>query len=61
MYILVNTNSDDPLYVAVPEAAFGYTRLIERAQTYYNRASAESEKCGNEAAVEVSNLLIAAR
>lgn len=55
MYVLVR--NEDGRYVAPSGSKNSYTTKLEHAKTYRTREAAQSDACGNERAVAVSDLV----
>ena len=55
MYII--RNNDTGKYVARPGSEHSYTAKLEHARTFPTRAIAQTDACGNESVLAVSQVL----
>lgn len=54
-YIL--RRNEDRKYVATPGSRQSYTRNIEKARRFPSRQAAESDACGNESVIDLTDIL----
>ena len=48
---------EDDKYVAKPGSEKSYTRSLQAAQKFDSKEQADAQKCGNESAIPLDNLL----